>query len=498
MVISLLGRCSPLAGLVLGAALMAVGCASCESPADGDAGLDAGQGDAAPDAALDAASADAWQRECESNTDCAAPTSVCDTIKGLCVECLVLGDCSNKPGSACSLGVCACPTAGETWCADNLCVDLQTSSDHCGRCGHRCFGSCRTGSCADPWEPISDVGAPAARSAHVAVWTGSEMVVWGGAYETCDACNLDTGGRYDPATDSWRAVSQVNAPSPRRFPTAIWTGSEMIVWGGRHDGSSLNTGGRYDPVTDSWRALPATSGLNGRYWHTAVWTGTAMIVWGGTVGNGDLADGASYDPATDQWTAIPPADLGRRNHSAVWLDGAMLIYGGQGDDGVNPDTYLPSAAVVGGWSYTPSTQVWAPLTAVGQPSGRAYHSAAVVGDQMVVWGGFDGAAPLSTGAVLTGTGWLATAEPQPQARYMHSAVVLDDPPQLVVWGGLYWSDPVASGGAFDPSTNSWTMLPVAPTGRSEHTAISTGSSMIIWGGQSGITRLADGAIYTPN
>ena len=67
---------------------------------------------------------------------------------------------------------------------------------------------------------------------------------------------LNTGGRYNPSTDSWTATSTTNAPAGRDGHTAVWTGSEMIVWGGHIDGSSyyLNTGGRYNPSTDSWTA----------------------------------------------------------------------------------------------------------------------------------------------------------------------------------------------------------------------------------------------------
>ena len=43
---------------------------------------------------------------------------------------------------------------------------------------------------------------------------------------------LNTGGRYNPSTDSWTATSTTNAPSARADHTAVWTGSEMIVWGG--------------------------------------------------------------------------------------------------------------------------------------------------------------------------------------------------------------------------------------------------------------------------
>ena len=56
------------------------------------------------------------------------------------------------------------------------------------------------------------------------------MIVWGGVDETFNDTN--TGGRYDPIEDSWTATSTTNAPLPRDSHTAVWTGSEMIVWGG--------------------------------------------------------------------------------------------------------------------------------------------------------------------------------------------------------------------------------------------------------------------------
>src|SRR5207249_12283448 len=59
--------------------------------------------------------------------------------------------------------------------------------------------------------------------------------------------------------DSWTATSTTSAPAGRYFHTAVWTGSEMIVWGGASSGSVLNTGGRYNPGTDSWTATSTTS-----------------------------------------------------------------------------------------------------------------------------------------------------------------------------------------------------------------------------------------------
>ena len=73
------------------------------------------------------------------------------------------------------------------------------------------------------------------------------MIVWGGFL-------TNTVGRYDPAMDAWTLVSTgANVPAARSNHSAVWTGREMIVWGGDTDSVYQNTGGRYDPSTDTWR-----------------------------------------------------------------------------------------------------------------------------------------------------------------------------------------------------------------------------------------------------
>src|SRR5205085_1896122 len=85
--------------------------------------------------------------------------------------------------------------------------------------------------------------APTGRWHHTAVWTGSEMIAWGGQDQ--DFVALNTGGRYNPSTNNWLATG-TNAPAAREAQTAVWTGSEMFVWGGDNGGIFyLNTGGRY-------------------------------------------------------------------------------------------------------------------------------------------------------------------------------------------------------------------------------------------------------------
>ncbi len=145
------------------------------------------------------------------------------------------------------------------------------------------------------WTPTTTAGAPAPRGYHTAVWTGTEMIVWGGTGDS-------TGGKYNPSTDTWTATSTTNAPTARNSHTAVWTGSEMIVWGG-YDGSDLNTGGRYNPTTDSWIATGTTNAPVARVGHTAVWTGSEMIVWGGGSNGTTFNTGGRYNPNTDSWTA---------------------------------------------------------------------------------------------------------------------------------------------------------------------------------------------------
>jgi len=61
-----------------------------------------------------------------------------------------------------------------------------------------------------------------------------------------------------PADDTWDNGSPDDSPGPRNQHTAVWTGSLMVIWGG-YDGSFLNTGARYDPATDTWTPVSTTT-----------------------------------------------------------------------------------------------------------------------------------------------------------------------------------------------------------------------------------------------
>src|SRR5262245_44273874 len=230
---------------------------------------------------------------------------------------------------------------------------------------------------ADTWKPTAVPSIPMARLGHTAVWTGTEMIVWGGF----GAGFLNTGGRYDLATDTWTPTSTgANVPDGRIGHTVVWTGTEMIVWGG--EGYIGSTGGRYDPATDEW--TPTSTGTNvpsARAYHTAVWTGTEMIVWGGNFGDEIRTSGGRYDPSTDTWTPtstgtnVPAA---RSYHTAVWTGTEMIVWGG-----LNSGFTFAT-----GGRYDPFTDTWTPTsTGANVPSSRYAHTAVWTGTEMIVWGG---------------------------------------------------------------------------------------------------------------
>jgi hypothetical protein len=116
------------------------------------------------------------------------------------------------------------------------------------------------------------------------------MIVWGGS----DRFNwFYMGGRYNPLTDAWRPTS-IGAIPGRGGHTAVWSGSDMIIWGG-YDGSYLGTGARYN-LGNVWAPTSTTGAPFAREGHTAVWTGNEMIVWGGGNANGSLISGGRYRP----------------------------------------------------------------------------------------------------------------------------------------------------------------------------------------------------------
>ncbi|HZQ70284.1 MAG TPA: kelch repeat-containing protein [Terriglobales bacterium] len=411
---------------------------------------------------------------------------------------------------------------------------------------HTCDSSSgqRYNPATDSWVKTSVVGAPHTRMNHTAVWTGTEMIVFGGCSFINDACIPSRvgngGGRYNPSTDTWTPTNTANAPQAREFHTAVWTGNRMVVWGGTSDTAALNDGGVYNPGTDSWIATAAVAANQARYFHSGVWTGREMILWGGTNGTKSFNSGLRYNVATNKWRGTPPtnAPSPRSLHTAIWSGTEMIVWGGV--NGTTPtntgarfnpttSTWTPTSTVnapsarsgaVSVWTgsqmivwggftqtggrYDPATDSWTPTNAVMTPSGRTLHTAIWTGAEMIVWGGDDA---FIVGGTNTGgrynlalDTWTPTSTVGgPSGRHLHSALWTGT--EMIIWGGQSGSTPFKDGGRYNPVTNAWTKTSTtgAPEARSTHTAVWTGTEMIVFGGTGNSSPwLKTGGRYNPS
>ena len=357
----------------------------------------------------------------------------------------------------------------------------------------------------DSWTPTSPTNAPSGRASHTAVWTGTEMIVWGGGGDSESSSNgLTSGGRYDPITDTWMTTNG-NAPGVQYQHTAVWTGSEMIVWGGLGNCACCgycNDGGQYHPSIDSWTSTSILNAPSARDGHTAVWSGTEMIVWGGFDGFHGVNTGGRYNPGTDSWTATSTtnAPAGRSSHTAVWTGGEMIGWGGSDSVGNNLNT---------GGRYNPSTDSWTATSTTNAPDGRGHHTSVWTGSEVIVWGGCNGNINnpclngLNTGGRYNPNddSWTATGTTNvPSGRFDHTAVWTSS--EMIVWGGWNGAD-LDTGGRYNPSTDSWTATSMfnAPVARTSHTAVWTGGEMIVWGGSNNFGfpyDLDSGGRYNPS
>jgi N-acetylneuraminic acid mutarotase len=165
------------------------------------------------------------------------------------------------------------------------------------------------------------------RSEHAVVWTGTEVLVWGG--------DVADGAAYNPATDRWRRL----AASPVTLRTVAsygWSGRELIVYGGYGPPTAEDAplaiekrGAAYDPAADTWRPL-ATSPLEPRLLPGFTAGPGSLLVWGGQAFEPERVwrNGALYDADANSWTSTPALATSTSNNAeprAVWTGEEFLV-----------------------------------------------------------------------------------------------------------------------------------------------------------------------------
>lgn len=342
---------------------------------------------------------------------------------------------------------------------------------------------------SESWNYIGAPEGVPARLLPSAVWTGKEVIVWGG--QSLGKVFND-GYKFNLESRQWSQISTNNAPAARKAGRAVWTGRYMLVWGGESTtGTYLDTGGRYDPRENSWSAIATDGAPSPRTWHFAVWATNRnrLLIFGGYNG-ASMSDGASYDPDLNRWTRITNAPSARHGWlDAIWTGTEMIVWGGdRSNAGVARD----------GARYNPSTDQWRnlDLNPTNTPSARSYHTTVWTGREMIVWGGYDGKVSFNDGARYNpaSDSWVPVRGSPLSGRYYHNAVWTGT--EMIVWGASSLGD----GARYNPLSNTWESMASATAlgGRSEFQMFWTGSEVIVFGGyQLQLGVLNDLSLYTP-
>ena len=216
---------------------------------------------------------------------------------------------------------------------------------------------------------------PFHRASGAAVWTGSELVLWGGDTQA-DAHHHADGAAWDAATNRWTSVPDAGIAG-RSQPAAVWTGDELLVWGGTASGP-LGDGAAYDPATQTWRILPPAP-LSPRVPVVGAWTGRELVVWGDERRDERVRDGAAYDPAANRWRPLAPAPEALNVATGVWTGTELVVVGATLDYANLADTKTAHAL-----AYEPNDDRWRTLPA--PPLSPQASTAALAGeDDVLAW-----------------------------------------------------------------------------------------------------------------
>ncbi len=453
------------------------------------AGADTGVADA-NDADVDAPETDASPPSCADAGPATEPCGKCGTRTRTCIA----DGTWSEWGSCEGEGVCS-PDEVETLTA--ACPGALEKRTR------RCSASCawEADACALPkgWTAIAEPPAGfGGRNTTSAIWTGGEMILYGGNESETGPGRKD-GAIYSVAKNTWTPLPTPAFAVPgRKDHAAVWDGfRDMYVWGGRDTSDYLADGLIFDATTKSWQPMPAAP-LAARYLHGAVWSPVTseLIVWGGGgAGNTRLADGAAFDANTHTWSTLPPSPLSpRQAHVMLWTGSEVLVWGGADGSTRHTDGAL----------YDPVKKSWRLLPSSGKAARLLPHAGAST-NEFIFFGGFAETIP-HDGALLTLGSTLAWSDvPVPAASVLSPRLAQSwfGDGRLTVWSGVDSTNEFLENGAvFDLATRTWSSLDVtgAPVPRLGATTVSTEWGAVVWSGYGKpgggiIELLTSGAIY---
>jgi len=246
-------------------------------------------------------------------------------------------------------------------------------------------------------------GAPVARENGAEIEEADKFVVWGGN----DSDVKGDGGIYDRAAKTWTPISNTGAPRARSMMGAAWTKGRLAVWGGWSKSGNpsaptfdcLSDGAIYDSTKRTWTMIAAKGAPTARQNAITMVDGDRVYVFGGNDGcpqaglGKELADGAVLDTKIATWTpfALPSAvvaDQGYPKRASAY---------------VLPDHRVVVRGAEKMWIYDPAKSAFAAMPAA---TNGHWIALGLAGDKLVGWGkvvvvnpggGCDGPRPPNTG-----------------------------------------------------------------------------------------------------
>ncbi len=280
----------------------------------------------------------------------------------------------------------------------------------------------------------------------------------------------------------WARLAPFPEPSEE-----IWgasAGGKLYVFGGVAPGwKPKNMVYEYDPDNDTWtkkKNMP----LGSHHVAAVELNGKIYMMGGFKYPDAPKPDGSpspgwqpidnawEYDPAKDTWKALAPMPTKRGSSNAVVHDGKIYVIGGASMHPGSKETFIhparPHRAVSNNEVYDPKTNTWEARQAM--PTARNHAAAGMVNNKIYIIAGRVGAGFISRGSRSIDIveeydpatdQWGALMVPMPTAR---SAVAFATyRGKIYVAGGEDQDSRKLSAfravEAFDPVTNTWTILP---------------------------------------
>lgn len=308
---------------------------------------------------------------------------------------------------------------------------------------------------------------PTARGGHTATLVEKNLLILGGQqhksagvfeYFSLNPVVLDT------ETHTWfqPRVALGKGPIERAYHTTTRVGSGLFIFGGstaKKAGESglLSDLTIFDLVRMAWEYRDVRGkSPKARFMHAAELSEGRFFLYGGSDGLKSLGDVNVLDISTMLWSqpkcgGSPPPAL--QAHSCTLVGDRLYMVGGMSVT-LDKDAHSHIKYSADVYTLHVSTMEWQRLQQRGeQPKARAYHAAAVVGNFLVLLGGWSGQCEnLSTLSTLDldGVGtWASVSVPgqPPAGAYGHTATVLGS--NILTFGGWDGVSPLSAVNVLD-------------------------------------------------